>query len=276
MTPADAEFQTTPAGIQIVYYPKSHRYKIGLTDAADFDTSDDAPLRFVPSVSTILDKAISKNLTGWAERLTVLGLSELSALRGTAYVARLGPEAILKELHAHGLRYYQSRDAAAERGTNVHRAMEMLAEGTIPNLRDWPLEQRGYIQALAKFWRDYEPEVIHSELMVASWEFQYAGRLDLIAKTNRNPLPSVIDLKTSKAVRDSHHFQTAGYRRAADESGYYAPGVGAVVRVGEDGAYEFVESHATTEQFEALVRSHQAQKEFERTGKALAKEAKAA
>lgn len=265
------EISTTPSGVQIVYYDKSHRYKLGKPDGTATQPGVDNKLRFVPSVSTILDKTLPKNLTGWAERLTVLGIINLAQLKGPEFVARLGPDAMLAELHATGGRYYQSRDAAADRGTRVHTAFELLSEGKVPNLRDWPLEQRGYIQAICKWWAEYDPTVIQSELMVASWEAQYAGRMDLLARLAGEVV--VIDLKTSKAVRESHHFQTAGYRKAVVESGYPAPEHGWILRVGADGEFEFVCSHATTRQWDALVASYRAQKEFEVEGKALLKAA---
>lgn len=275
------EIATTPSGVQIVYYDKSHRYKIGRTRPVTGDEMagitpvvNKDELRFVPSVSTILDKAISKNLTGWAERLTVGGVIELGQLRGWEHLARLGPESMLKEMHALGARYYQSRDAAADRGTSVHKAFEELSEGKVPKLTDWPYEQRGYIQAIAKWWSEYNPDVIASEVMVASWDYQYAGRMDLLARLAGEVV--VIDLKTSRAIRDSHHFQTAGYRLAARESGHGACEHGWILRVADDGTFEFVCSHATTRQFKNLMASYQSQREFELEGRVIAKELKAA
>lgn len=269
------EIATTPSGVQIVYYDKSHRYKIGRTTGVVEKYKDAVPvkeeLRWVPSVSTILDKALSKNLTGWAERLTTSGITQLGQLKGWDYLARLGPDAILAELHAAGLRYYQNRDAAAARGTNVHKAFELLSEGKVPNLKDWPLEQRGYIQAIARWWSEFNPDVIASELMVASWDYQYAGRMDLLARLAGEVV--VIDLKTSRAIRESHHYQTAGYRLAARESGHGPCMFGWILRVADDGTFEFVCSHATTRQWKALVASYQSQKEFETEGKALLKAA---
>lgn len=253
----------TPADISIIYYDNSHRYKIA---------RGDEPSRFVPSVSTILDKAISKNLTGWAERLTVAGIVSLTQLG--RQTERMGPDALLAEMHAQGLRYYQKRDDAADRGTSVHRAFEELAEGKVPDLKQWPIEQRGYIQAVVRWWLEYDPDVLFAELMVASWKHQYAGRMDLLAKIDRHV--TVVDLKTSRAIRESHHYQTAGYRVAVEESGYPTPDFGAILRVGDDGTFEYVESHATAEQWIALKRSFDAQKEFETEGKRITKELKAA
>lgn len=262
MSPKPAPVTTigrSPAEIEIVYYDKSHRYKI---------RKGDEPLRFVPSVSTILDKTVPKNLTGWAERLTVAGIVSLNQLG--RQTDRMGPDAILAEMHAQGLRYYQNRDAAAEKGTDVHRAMEDLADGKVPNLREYALDRRGHIQAFVKWWMEYEPKVIYAELMVASWEFQFAGRMDLLVEIDG---VGVVDLKTSKAVRESHHFQTAGYRIGVEECGWPVPTFGAILRTNENGTFEYVQSHASREQFIALVNSYRAQKDFETETKQLAKAA---
>lgn len=261
--PPTSEISTAPSGLRIVYYDKSHRYKIGMT--AD-------GLLFVPSVSTVLDKALPKNLTGWAERLTVAGIVSLEQLGRSPL--RLGPDAILKELHAKGLRYYQQRDNAAARGTLVHRAFESLCNGRVPFLADFEPEHRGYVQGIAKWWTTYNPEVLYAELMVGSLKHGFAGRMDLLCviRWKGRTIVCVIDLKTSKAIRDSHHFQTAGYLLGALESGYPEAEKGFVLRVGADGEYEFVESWATGDQFLALVESMKAQKQFEVEGKRRARE----
>lgn len=246
MTPS-AEISPTPSGRKIVYYDKAHRYRIDRGDGMDF----------VPSVSTILDKAVSKNLSGWAERGAVLGVQTLAS-RGRP-VEQMGPDAILDEMHSQGLRHYQRRDAAALRGTSVHTAFEQLALGTPPKLSSFPIGERGYVQAIAKWWMEHEPTVEHSEVMVASWEHGFAGRMDLVTAEH-----GVVDLKTSKAIRESHHYQTAGYRIGLRESGYGGVDAGWVLRVGEDGTFEFVKSWATEQQFLSLHRSYVAQREFEK------------
>lgn len=249
MTPS-ATINGTPSGRTIVYYDKAHRYKIDRGGGMDF----------VPSVSTILDKALAKNLSGWAERGGVLGVQTLVS-RGRP-VQTMGPDAILDEMHAAGLRYYQRRDAAALRGTSIHNAFEQLSMGTAPRLSDYPLGERGYLQAITRWWLEHDPAVLHTEIMVASWVHGFAGRMDLLADIGAGP--EVIDLKTSKAVRESHHFQTAGYRLGVRESGYGETVGGRVLRVGEDGTFELVKTWATEEQFVALHQSYLAQRVFEK------------
>lgn len=269
--PASEEIRTTPSGIQIVYQDKAHRYKLRLGPERSEEPGDQR-LRYVPSVSTILGKSVPKNLSGWVERTTVQNLLTLRS-RGRN-IDRLGPEALLEEMKAQGLRYWNARDDAADRGTAVHSAFEELSLGRVPKLTDHPVEHRGYVQAMSKWWMEFNPTVVHTELMVASWVYQYAGRMDLLAEVDG--VLGVIDLKTSRGIRETHHFQTAGYRIAVEESGYREPGFGAILRVGEDGSFEYVHSPATAEQFLALHGSYTALREFEQVQKQSLKELKAA
>lgn len=245
-----ATINPTPSDRTIVYYDKAHRYKIDRGEG----------MEFVPSVTTILDKALPKNLSGWAERGAIEGVQVLRS-RGRD-VTLMGPDAILDEMHAHGLRYYQRRDAAALRGTSVHNAFEQLSMGGAPRLTDYPVPERGYIQAITKWWLEHDPGVLYAEIMVGSWEHGFAGRMDLLAQEQNEV--RVIDLKTSRAIRESHHFQTAAYKIGLKESGYPPAASGWILQVSAEGEFQYVESWATEDQFLALHKSYLAQREFEK------------
>lgn len=257
MNPIVSSIVTTPSGIRIAYFDSSHRYKIGHDDEG-VGTSE-TEMNFVPSVSTVLDKSIPKSLSGWAER---------GGVEGTLRVIREGPpvpmetDVILDEMKRRGTRFWQRRDQAGLRGTSVHTAFELLANGEVPKLSDYPEHERGYIQGIARWWMHAEPDVEHSELMIGSYLHGYCGRLDLIARLG--PRRGVIDLKTSKSIRETHHFQTAAYRIGVEEAGYGRTDFGAILRVGEDGTYEYVETWATAPQFLALLGSYRALREFEK------------
>lgn len=146
-----------------------------------------------------------------------------------------------------GRDYRETRDTAATRGTSVHDALEVLARDNTPPLLDqFPDEDRGYVQALARWWIDHRPSPIHVEQLVASVKHRYAGKLDLVCEIQG--IPHMVDLKTSRRVYETHHLQLAGYELAYVECGYTpVPTVTAILRVDAEGEYEFVPSRASVE-----------------------------
>lgn len=244
------EFVTTPSGVTIHFNPRNHRYKIGRGEK----------LAFAPSVSTILGDTLPKNLSSWAEKGAVDAM--ISLYRKWNYLPDTTGLA-LDLMQKEGLRHWQRRDAAALRGTTVHKVFELLGDGKIPNVAKAPPTQRGYVQAIANWWIQNDPQVEHNELIVASETHHYAGRLDLIARL-KDGRRGIIDLKTSSGVRESHHFQLAGYEIGVAESGYGEVDFKAVLRVGDDGTHEFVESWATPEQFESILGTYRSLKQFEK------------
>lgn len=257
----------TPSGIQISYYDKAHRYKIGRPALKGASTVDGS-MRFVPSASGILD-ALPKALTGWGEGLGVKGALDVIvdawAENGREPATWTVPQ-LLEAMKRANLRWWQVREVAAIQGTDVHEVFEQLSLGRPPRMSEIPLEKRGFVQAICRFWAERDPHVYHAELMVASWEHQFAGRMDLLASLDDDG-PAVIDLKTSKKIRESHHFQTAGYQIGVSESGYGPCSEGYVLRVGADGKYELVKSWAKPEWFLALKGSYEVIKASEKARK---------
>src|SRR5206468_461315 len=111
----------------------------------------------------------------WVERLTLEGIC-----RGLSEEpVPADPHELRTALEALGLRWYQIRDEAAERGTNVHRQMlqALAAGGDVPDLDDMPPEQRGYGQAVLRWWAARDPEPLQVEQCVYASEHGCAGRL---------------------------------------------------------------------------------------------------
>jgi hypothetical protein len=250
---ADVEMDRTPSGIAIVFRHSNHRYQIA---------QGKEKLRYVPSVSTVLDKTLPKNLSGWAERNAVAGCLEVLRAEPDQAPEDWTVDEALAYMQQMNLRWWQRREAAATRGTSVHSAFETLSEGKIPKLSDFPVGQRGYLRGLFAWWSEVQPEVEYSEVMLASANYDFAGRTDLIAKVDGRR--GIVDLKTSKGIFESHHFQLAGYKHAAHESGYGEMDFTGILRVGDDGTFEFRESWATEKQFLSLLTSYTAQKQFEK------------
>jgi hypothetical protein len=265
----------TPSGLEIYYQAGPKRlYKIRGESPGNWRQED---WRVVPSVSTVLDILEKGGLSWWGMKVGVEGVIELGrreklALDETA-------DEIVALLTAEKLTVNHVRDKAADRGTNVHSALESWVEtGITPNPDLFPESERGYVQGLVYFINDAHPTAIYSELMVGSAEHGFAGRFDLFANLDfsgevvtktypkRTPLretfqgTGLIDIKTSKSVYSSHHLQLAGYEGAMVEGGYPAPDWTAVLRLTDDGRYELVRGVATFDDFLAIKGAYDALK----------------
>lgn len=159
------------------------------------------------------------------------------------------------------------RDKGATRGSDVHDALEVWARtGARPNPSNHDVEHRGYVEGLLAWILDVETliTVHHAELMLGSWKEEYCGTTDLVMEFGRpfdvctryypkraskyEKLPKgnyMVDLKTSKSIYQTHHWQLGAYIAAYHEQ-EYTPEINhaAILHVSPEGKYEFVYSDA--------------------------------
>lgn len=275
---------TTPSGLSIYYQAGPKRiYRI-----CPSETGPDAPLwQEVPSVSTVLDILEKGGLSWWGMKVGIAGTlgiirdypdKVLSLTEGIVDSYEGAVEWFVEELKAQKLTVNHVRDKAADRGTNVHSALEAWVEtGITPDPEVFPENERGYVAGLVAFINDAHPHPLASELMVASTE-GYAGRFDLLANLDfagevvtktypkRKPVREnvngvwLLDLKTSKSVYTTYHLQLAAYRKAMEECGYGTADQTGVVRLTDDGRYELVRGVAQYEDFLAILNAYRALK----------------
>jgi hypothetical protein len=172
----------------------------------------DAEGRKVPGVTTILSDGLPKKaLINWSGSATAE-----YAIDNWDELAQLKPSERLKKLQ--GGRY-EIRDAAANRGTQVHALAEKLIHGTEIEVPD---AIAGHVESYVQFLDEWEPTPVLVEAVVMSHTHGYAGTLDLIAD-----LPDrgrvLMDIKTSRSgIFGETALQLAAYRYAdvyLDESG---------------------------------------------------------
>lgn len=156
------------------------------------------------------------------------------------------------------------RDAAADRGTGIHEALNVLGLGGTPDIDSMPESARPYCQALYAWWLDREPDVQLMEQPVASLRLGYAGRFDLLYRDEGGSLV-LADLKTSKEVRpDSFYRQLMGYKLAWEEMGGAPVDRLEIVLckpTGEYGVYDAT-TKVTPEIWEAAVAAYKADRAF--------------
>lgn len=208
--------------------------------------------RKAPGVTTLL-RGVPKNLTGWAAGLVgdfvldrlkivdghVIADELLDDLRKMAATTGKFPKQIpdwrrseklgMAELRDYGFVFkgmpFVKRDEAGNRGTEVHKLAQRLAEGeeiTVPE------ELVGHVDAYLKFRDDWEPYDEQVEFVVVNRTASYMGTGDLLCRLARAPELGLclIDLKTSKGVYDETGLQLAGYRYGesiVDEDGNEQP-----------------------------------------------------
>ena len=164
----------------------------------------------VPGVTTHLSNGVPKAaLVNWAANTTAE-----YAVDNWDRLSDLAPSARLKELQA---ARYASRDAAANRGTKVHRLAERLVAGEAVPVPD---EIAGHVESYVRFLDEWDVQPVLVETTVYSPTHNYCGTLDLIADLVDPDDPGsrvrwLLDIKTSRSgVYGETALQLAAYRYA--------------------------------------------------------------
>lgn len=155
------------------------------------------------------------------------------------------PSTIRSALFVRELTWQQRRDAKADTGKAAHeKILHQLALGNEPDLNVLLPKERGYGQAIYRWWLDRDPEVLHAEQVVASIENGIAGTLDLRAKLTA-PIGldfrdgvTVIDAKARGFIPASSLAQVAGYDKCVVDCGLGDPADHLMIlKLYEDGSY---------------------------------------
>ena len=139
---------------------------------------------------------------------------------------------------------WRERDRAADLGLGLHDQIERLVAGQ--TVTDVTEKEAGYLEAFRRFYRDFHPTVLASELTIFNRRHAFAGTLDLIIHLPGNALPQIADIKTGKSVYGEVQLQLCGYRLGEffiDDQGNEQPlpdtsEEGLVLHLKGDGSYE--------------------------------------
>ena len=155
-------------------------------------------------VTWVKDNGIAKPaLIGWAANVTadyaVDNWDELAAMKHSERLA------VLKRAR------WADRDAAAKRGTEVHRLAHLLALG---EEIDVPEELEDHVAAYLRFADDWLPTELLVEVVVGNREWRYMGTLDVVADL-RDGQRWLLDFKTNRrGPYQEDALQLAAYRFA--------------------------------------------------------------
>lgn len=131
---------------------------------------------------------------------------------------------------------------AAARGKAVHRFVEaFMTTGDILPFDAFPADYAGYLQGIARFLWEHDPKPLAVEQLVAHPEFNYAGRLDLIADVAG--ARTLLDFKsnTTGRIYPESHVQAHAYAIAEKRCGGQEIERKLLIGVSQDGRYAPVE-----------------------------------
>lgn len=122
--------------------------------------------------------------------------------------------------------------AAAERGTAVHKACELL---DLDDLDESTVDSSlvGYVEAWKAFMRDKTPNWRHIELIAHHQTLRYAGMLDRFGEIDGDEW--VVDIKTSATDHPVWGIQTAAYAHLLNKPNARR----ATVQLRPNGTYRF-------------------------------------
>ena len=105
---------------------------------------------------------------------------------------------------------YNDRDRAAERGTNVHRALECyVKKEDIPTLNE---DEQSYFDTALQLLKARDAKYLAAEIICVNKTLNYAGTFDLWEFYNGETW--LLDYKTSKGVYPNMALQATAYQKA--------------------------------------------------------------
>lgn len=180
----------------LVFKESSHRYRM---DG-----------RHVTGVTTILGGGIPKPaLVRWAPKVVAEWVANPQNAVELNSLLVGDPERAVRFLKALPTK---ERDAAAERGTEVHDLAEnLILTGEV----DAPDDLLGYIEGYLAFLEEWQITPVLAENIAGNRKHWYSGKFDLIATSPflAGGKPVMIDLKTSKGVYGETALQCAAYAK---------------------------------------------------------------
>lgn len=206
------------------------------------------------SVTTVLGVLAKPALIRWAEAQGAAGAVRAERM---GELDGVEPEQAVERVRTLGLGADAARDEAAGRGLDTHAVLEAwMTEGRPPNVAEFEPEVRGYVQGLASWLVEHDPELVWSERVIAHPDQRYAGRADLRARIDGRDV--IVDLKTSRSGRSypEAHIQVAAYAAAEVACGEDPPDGTMVVCVGPDGSFEAIAGCAAPDAFERVLAVH--------------------
>lgn len=224
---------------------------------------------------------VTKILSAVCPKFALVPWAEGCARRGALEVYRADgglprtEEALKNRIKDLGLNADSLRDEGGDRGHVVHAYLHRYIEsGVVAPLDEYDKRHRPYLQQLAKFLIEYEPEFLCSEVHLANCRLDYAGTTDGVCIIHRQPprrnkpidltgKRCLFDAKTNREGRvypPDQLYQVAAYELAWRECGGEPNEHQIVIGLGED-KYQVLPSYFDPESFGPLMAFYRSQVE---------------
>ena len=114
------------------------------------------------------------------------------------------------------------RDEAAERGTQMHALIEEYLQTGTASVDGLPEFHQKALCSFVQFCQDYDVRPVHTERVIYSDEYVYAGACDLICtmEFKGRKTRALIDYKSGSNLYDDYAVQLGMYWKAAEEQGF--------------------------------------------------------
>lgn len=189
----------------------------------------------MPSVTTILSVIAKPTLINWAANMSA-DYFKSQIEPGKSY-DEIQLNTIWKDAKS---AHYKKKVETGDIGSFVHQWVEDYIKGKkpAPPVND---QLRESTEQFMEWQKKHKVKFLASEQVVYSKEYNYCGTLDFICTIGGRLVLG--DLKTSSGIYNEYWLQTAAYRQARSEEFVEEKYVGqAIIRIGRDGSFEFVES----------------------------------
>lgn len=155
-----------------------------------------------------------------------------------AVLEPIAPEYLLATVKARvggAYAYVGVRDTAADDGKAVHEAVRAFLEAEVgkgaPPIPHLTPEQLVSFSTFVSWWIESKLEAVAMEQRLTEPDWGYGGATDLIAR--RDGVLGIVDLKRTKWISNSYHYQVSSYMRAARRHGDI--GWGCIVKLPKGG-----------------------------------------
>lgn len=181
----------------------------------------------VPSVTTVLGVLAKPALYRWHNEMGLRGIDT------SKYVAEV-----------------------ADAGSCAHYMIECHLSGREPDLSPWSREQIDLAEnsflSFLEWEKQHRLEVIFTETPLVSEEYRFGGTVDCYCWIDG--VPTILDLKTSARIYETHLIQVAAYRQLVQEAGHPVEAV-RILQIGRDETEGWTERTLTGKEIDLYWRA---------------------